>query len=327
MASGYSAATKAKRKREEILEDAIKKIQEGEFEGISHAVRETGLSKATLHGRLHEAKPKNKSQEKHQNLMEVEEKELAQWITLCTIIGRMPIPDVVCEMAEGIRRRCIKGVNEVGMELVHYEPIGKGWVSRFLKQFPYLQMEQEKKIEVVQLEANEEDYRDYFEKLRTVIDEFDVSPENIYNMDETGFNIGVTEDRHVVVDGTISSHYQGKGGHQEWVTSIDCICADGSSISPLIIFTGASIMSNWIPQGFNTSWKLHYNTRGWTSQEHGMHWLQECFEPATCEKVNSKYRLLIFDGHDSHLSPEFLGHTMEHKILAFSLVPHANTCA
>ena len=39
MAPGYSVATKVKRKREEILEDAIKRIQEGEFEGISHIVK------------------------------------------------------------------------------------------------------------------------------------------------------------------------------------------------------------------------------------------------------------------------------------------------
>ena len=70
-------------------------------------------------------KLKNKSQEKHQNLMEVEEKELTQWITLCIIISCAPISDVVCEMTEGIKKRRIKGVNEVGMELVYYKPIEK----------------------------------------------------------------------------------------------------------------------------------------------------------------------------------------------------------
>jgi len=36
--------------------------------------------------------------------------------------------------------------------------------------------------------------------------------------------------------------------------------------------------------------KLHYNTiKGWTSREHGMRWLRECFER---EKANGKYRLL-----------------------------------
>src|SRR5277367_489024 len=42
------------------------------------------------------------------------------------------------------------------------------------------------------------------------------------------------------------------------------------------------------------------------------------------EKANGKYRLLILDEHDSHCTPEFLTHTMEHKILAFALIPHTS---
>jgi len=319
-----TATAKAKREREEMLENTVERIQAGEFESIGQAVRETGFPKTTLHRRLHGAKPRNKAQEERQNLTEVEEKELARWITLCTVSGRAPIPEVVREMAEGIRRRRVKGVNESGMEIVTYEPIGKRWVGRFLNRFPHLQTERGKKIDAVRMEASEEEYRDYFQKLLATIDEFEVSPENIYNMDETGFNIGVAEDRNVIVDGTVSIRYQAQGGRQEWVTSVDCICADGSSIPPLIIFTGMSIMSNWIPRNFDTSWKLHYNTKGWTSREHGMRWLRECFEPMTREKANGKYRLLILDGHDSHCTPEFLAHAMQHKILAFALIPHTS---
>ena len=274
MAPQHGVATaKAKREREEMLEDTVERIQAGEFESIGQAVRETGFPKTTLHRRLHRAKSRNKAQEEKQNLTEVEENELARWITLCTVSGRASIPEVVREMAEGIRRRHVKGVNESGMEFVSYELIGKKWVDRFLNRFPHLQTERGKKIEAVQMEASDEDYRDYFEKLCAVIDEFEVSPENTYNIDETGFNIGVAKDRNVIMDGTVSTRYQAQSGRQEWVTSVDCICADGSSIPHLIIFTGMSIMSKWIPCDFDTSWKLHYNTKGRTSREHGMCWL------------------------------------------------------
>jgi hypothetical protein len=138
----------------------------------------------------------------------VEERELARWITLCTIVGRSSIPETVKEMAEGIRRRRVREVNESGMELVSYEPIGKSWVRRFLKRFPHLQSERANKIESVRLEPTNVQYRDYFDKLRGVINEFNVLPGNIYNMDETGFNIGVIEDRNVIVDKSIHTRYQ-----------------------------------------------------------------------------------------------------------------------
>ena len=142
MGPQHGAATaKAKREREEMLKEMIERIQVGEFESLAHAERETGFPKTTLHWRLHGVKPRNKAQEERQNLTEVEENELARWITLCTISDRAPIPEVVREMAEGNRRRRVKGVNELGMEVVSYEPIGQKWVSRFLNQFPHLQME------------------------------------------------------------------------------------------------------------------------------------------------------------------------------------------
>lgn len=177
-----------------MLEDTVERIKLGEFESMGQAVRETGFSKTTLHRRFHGGKSRNKVQEEKQNLTEVEEKELARWITLCTVSGRAPIPEVIHEMAEGIRRRRVKGVNESSLEFVSYEPIGKRWVGRFLNRFPHLKTERGKKIEAVRMEASEDDYRDYFEKLRVAIDEFEVLLENTYNMDETGCNIGVTED-------------------------------------------------------------------------------------------------------------------------------------
>jgi Txe/YoeB family toxin of Txe-Axe toxin-antitoxin module len=208
MAPKYSAATKAKRERKKLIKDTIKKIRQHEFQGVSHAERVTGLSKATLSRRLRGSKPCNQAHEEQQILSRVEEKELARWITLCTVAGHAPILTAVKEMAEGIRRRRVKEINELGMELITYEPIGKRWVGRFLKRFPHLQSEMSKRIEAVRLEPTAQEYQKYFDDLRDVINEFDVLPENIYNMDETGFNIGTIEDRHVIVDSTVIMRYQ-----------------------------------------------------------------------------------------------------------------------
>ena len=41
---------------------------------------------------------------------------------------------------------------------------------------------------------------EWFEQLESVIDEFDIIPENMYNVDETGFSIGVIKSAHVVIN-------------------------------------------------------------------------------------------------------------------------------
>ena len=50
----------------------------------------------------------------------------------------------------------------------------------------------------------------------------------------------------------------------------------------------------------------------------------ESFEPLTREKAVGKYRLLICDGHNSHITGTFIGHCMDHDILLFILPPHSS---
>jgi hypothetical protein len=71
-------------------------------------------------------------------------------------------------------------------------------------------------------------------------------------------------------------------------------------------------------------WLFSCNTKGWTSNEHGLQWLQRVFEPATREKANGKYRLLICDGHDSHITSDLIGHCMDNKIVLVILPPHTS---
>ena len=100
-------------------------------------------------------------------------------------------------------------------------------------------------------------------------------------MDETGFNIGNYETQYVVVNTSVQSRYQAQPGQQECVTVVECICADGFSVPPLIIFTGKTFMKQWVPIDFDPSWKFSNTIKGQTSNEHGLKWLELCFEPAT----------------------------------------------
>src|SRR5208282_4454540 len=59
-----------------------------------------------------------------------------------------------------------------------------------------------------------------------------------YNYDESGFGIGKVKIMRVIIDIKVKQNYQAEPDRQEWVTIMDCICADGTSISPMIIFKG-----------------------------------------------------------------------------------------
>jgi hypothetical protein len=129
----------------------------------------------------------------------------------------------------------------------------------------------------------------------------------------------------VVVDGSLSTAYEAQPGRQEWVTVIECISAAGERIPPMVIFQGANLLTTWLPQPLPAGWKFSCNESGWTSNYHGMKWIEH-FEAQTRKNLQSpdEYRLLICDGHDSHISAGFVNFCLQKRIDLILLPPHSS---
>jgi len=244
-------------------------------------------------------------------------------------------------MAAEIQRRRVRQINDDSIEHVSYPEIGTEWVKRFLTRHPELKSKVGKSIEAARVtDASPEILTKWLEEYYRVITEYDIEPENTYNMDETGFSIGKIEATRIIINSKIRAAYQAQPGRQEWVSIIECICADGSAISPLVIFKGENLSTTCIPGNIyedSNDWKITCNSKGWTSNQHGLEWLRRCFEPCTREKAGGKMRLLILDGHDSHTystffkfelligsTGNFIGHCIINNIILMLLPPHTS---
>ena len=164
----------------------------------------------------------------------------------------------------------------------------------------------------------------WFDDLEKVLVEFNIKPKNMYNMDESGFAIREKEAGRCIINAEVRQQFQAKPGRQEWVTVVECICADTSVVPPLVIFKAQNLSTEWIPASIHGHWRFNCNSKGWTSNEHGLDWLIRCFEPETRHKTAGEYRLLICDGHDSHITAEFIAHCMDNNILLMILPPHSS---
>src|SRR5436190_10358099 len=206
-------------------------------------------------------------------------------------------------MAKHIHKRRVVGVNGPDQQHVHYDPIGEQWVSRFMGCYLELQTIIPRLIEAARVKDTSAEVLQYwFDSISAAIAEYNIQPENVYNMDESGFSIGIIEASKVIINKYIHECYQAQPGHQEWVTSVECICVDGMYVPPLIIFRAENISTSWIPNNIPNDWRFSCNSKGWTSNQSGIEWLCKCFEPMTREKANGQYHLLINDGHDSHIT-------------------------
>jgi hypothetical protein len=174
-------------------------------------------------------------------------------------------------------------------------------------------------------------YSLYFDLLHQKIEEYKIKAEDIYNMDEKGFLAGVTGrskrvfSRRMWEEKNVTAGLQ--DGSREWVTLLACICSDGSALPPSLIYQGAGgcLQASWV-EDVKAGEHLVFITSspsGWTNNEIGVAWLEQVFDCCTKSKSYSSYRLLVLDGHGSHLTMDFIEYCDQHKILLAVFPPHS----
>jgi hypothetical protein len=75
-----------------------------------------------------------------------------------------------------------------------YAPVGKKWVTRFLKRNSELQTAITRSIKAARMkEVTLDRISEWFDARQTVVQDNQIALENIYNIDETGFSMGLIE--------------------------------------------------------------------------------------------------------------------------------------
>ena len=309
---------------EKRIQEALDALRKGQYSSVRAAATAYGLSHTTLNRRTNGGKSIAESREGQQNLSIAEEKALLRWITQMTAAGHPVRHGYIREMAHHILISRQRDSTTSGPSFHPY--IGDTWVQRFLHRNPQLATVISCTIEAARLrEMMKEAIEKWFDQYREAVAEHQILDENKYNMDETGNSIGTIKGAHVVINKTLQTKYQAHPGRQEWVTVTECISADGQSIVPLIIFKGKNVLSSWVPkEALERGFHFACSPLGYTNNELSVYWLKYVFEPATREKAAGKPRLLLCDGHESHISSEFAFFCIEHNIYLHLLLPHSS---
>ena len=170
----------------------------------------------------------------------------------------------------------------------------------------------------------------YFSALKDVLDQnnFHQFPERVWNMDETGIQAANKPQKVIAAKGTKTVH--GKASiSRETITVIACGNAIGRSIPPYFIVPGKTtkkvhgfdIESCTDPTSPIHGAKFSVSDSGWTKEGIGQLWLKDHFLPNIGP---ARPQLLIFDGHGSHNSTEFLKIARAEGIILGELPSHTS---
>ena len=112
------------------------------------------------------------------------------------------------------------------------------------------------------------------------------------------------------------------------MTTIECVSAAGEALPPLVIFKGKDFTPLWLPEAGSEEdtryWEWRASDKGWTSDYLAFEWLTSIFQPRTVPANPNERRLLILDGHGSHLKSPFIGFCIQHAIDLMVLPSHSS---
>ncbi|KAF7576139.1 hypothetical protein PtrM4_003790 [Pyrenophora tritici-repentis] len=298
------------------IED-IENLEPGEQFSYTKIAAKHGVVRSTLtrrhQGQTSSERDKNFNQQK---LNPQQELELVRYIEKLTKRGIPPTREMVRNFSS---------------EVAHQQ-LSESWVTRFINRHEiHLISKWTSAMDRTRhLADSESKYRLYFELLHRKITEYHLEARDIYNMDEKGFLIGLIGrskrifSRRQWEKKEVRASLQ--DGSREFLTVLACCCADGSSLPPALIYAAknGAIRSSWVEDIKAGEHEVFVSSSptGWSNDNVGLAWLEQVFDRSTKQR-SGRWRLLILDGHGSHLTMEFIKYCDRHRILLMILPPHS----
>jgi hypothetical protein len=195
-----------------------------------------GVPLTTLYYRARGRPSEKEKAQQQQYLTPAEEKALVAFLLLMSNLGYPVRIKYIPSLAFTLARQRSPTA----------KPPGKNWPRAFEKRHPELKARTVKAIDWKRHGNNTyPKIVEWFDVIRSVIQDPAILPENVYNMDETGVMLSMLGSVNVLVGKDDLRKHRGAGVKRTMITAIECISSDGRSLLPLIIWPASTHRSNW----------------------------------------------------------------------------------
>ncbi|KAK2684989.1 hypothetical protein QWA68_016444 [Fusarium oxysporum] len=250
----------------------------------------------------------NQAAQENGLLSKSQESRLVTWILRQEALGHTPSHSQVCATVAALLR-------QQGRE----RHIGVHWLARFIKRHLDIETKVGKRQEAARFNSFTPMAVNWYFGIRDSGYGW-IKPENTVHVDEDGIMAGFGLDSLVIG----SSDPFPKGSQSRtWTTFIEAVTANGRLLKPGIIFKGKDLQQQWFMNEFRKIANWYYTTsdNGWTDNHIAVEWLKEVYLPQTQPADESDARLIILDGHGSHVSDEWMATCFLNNIYCSLLHP------
>ena len=298
------------------LQNALNAINDGC--GQREASRKFGIPESTLRGRIKSGKTGEPSAGCRPILSVAEETQLSDRIAFLSNLfyGLTPIEvrRIAFEYAE------LKELNHPFNKVTKLA--GKDWYYGFLRRNPKISLRKPEPTSLNRIKAfNKESLQKFFENLEVLMNKFKFSPNNIFNVDETGINVVQKPSKVLATRGQKQVGAAVSGERGRTTTVVCCMNPMGNFVPPMFIFARqrmSDLLSRHGPPG--AIYKV--SKKGWINESLFVEWLQH-FVRFTQAKPDNPV-LLILDNHTSHISVSASRFCENNGISILTIPPHTS---
>ncbi|KFY97969.1 hypothetical protein V498_01766 [Pseudogymnoascus sp. VKM F-4517 (FW-2822)] len=186
-------------------------------------------------------------------------------------------------------------------------PPSQSWLTKLIKnQLQDFHFITTKPIAQQRVRAQDEDtVEEWFQKYFTFVLEYNIKPESIWNMDETGFRIGIPGGERVIVPRTAKQLYTPSPENRLSITILETVSATGGMIPLVLVVPGKIHMDSWYHSNLEGTELLLLSDTGYSNTQLALDWLQH-FIQHTAPHKQEEPKVLLLDSHTSHISCEFI---------------------
>lgn len=146
-------------------------------------------------------------------------------------------------------------------------------------------------------------------------------PQNIFNCDETGFQTDAGSQKVICRRGSRNPVKVVGSTTKATYTVLMCCSATGDYLPMFINYKGLHLYTNWCTNGPENA-RYNCSPSGWMESAQFLDWFINLFIPSTSHLEGKK--LLILDGHNSHISIQLIDKATENNIELLCLPAHTS---
>ena len=300
---------------EEAIQDAIEWMGKNEYPSIRWVHRKFDLPYHRLLARWNGRLSKLETGANNCRLPEEAEQALLGYINRMDSIGTCALFPQVHNAAQRL----------LWMERPNDPPLGRDWVTHFIQRYPQAKKMKQKPIELQRAAASDPvAIQQWFKSYKKIVDENGILPGDTYNFDESGFRIGVGGNQWIVILLHNKRVAAPTEQNRDFITLIEAISGDGVDLPPALVMNAKNFLHHHFQNTeLPSDYLMAVSDSGYSNDDIAYHWIQH-FNYFSAKRQVGSHRLLLFDGHGSHLTKDFIQYCDNAKIIPFSLPPHTS---